>query len=1276
MAKLYKLGEYEGPGEEKTAETLAEELPNNWDVITGRKLPGIDRADTDLIVIGKSLVFLLEEKAWGPEVVVDDVVWQTSHKEYKSPLDRVGYLSRRLGSMLGQRIGNYRKLTSGSHVVTPGVVLSHDNLDLSHGPGYDSRELVVALREKRATERLKDLDRAASTLEPELRQNILDVVLGLGKRELGKLKIDIYDVESELPPIGRARQFLSSDPTTGTPLVLLCYPLSGWGPGEDPQVLLTTEARALAKVQDLGRTWQGQTPFQDPVHGYFVTPLVRPRESRNLAYSVKAQDPERMDGTLPGDVCCSVVLDAFEGLSEVHAEGLIHRALCPERIWIGRKLKVKFTDFLMAKISTDATISPWLEDFSDDESVKFRAPECELYPELATARSDVFSLALCLCLWLLNKTELNGSFDEVKEEIERIPNLGPILAQCLELDPVARPEASQVSLLIRELIGRQNVNDNEVIELESPDVEWELKLAVGDHRYLIEERLGEGGYATSWRAYDEQGRRQVVLKRFRDGRTYEDAREEFEAAERFSHDRLATVLDISKDAHPTFLVYRFVPGNNLKAHFQMKVDLDAEECRRIAIDVLDGLSYIHGKGRLHRDVTPGNVIIDSDGRALLIDFGLSGETTDGVKGLTPEYSAPELFSGSAAPSVGTDLFGFAASMLYCMLGRHSYPREADGSKSSQPSPPTMEEEAQWGPLGASILKCLFRGVARDPETRPASADQFKEQICLAISEPGVPGTEVENPTVGSLRRLYRASTEGNAGNRGIDDEFARMTYTRTRLDEKLPEAIRRGEFSLVALTGNPGDGKTSFLAMLYDQLKDDPDFEEIVRDSAGWRVRVGDQTLIAVNDASESKGDMSSDDLLHDALKLIEDEEVGKNVVLLAVNDGRLLQFFSSNSDLYPKISRSIERQLRENESPTDGVAVVDLKMRSLAGFEVEGSLADKVLGTLTSDKLWAVCDGCSSRDVCPILSNVHSLRSGGRFAVSELVLSSHLRRKRRATFRDLRSSAAWIITRDRACQEIHQARIEGQDLRKTDMSMSWDLAFDSEAADFLIKEWSDLDPGNVPAPEVERQARRDGIIREEHGSRSTFLAQIQRRIFFGDLNSERYARESVMAYRYIDDFVDSLVNPSEDTKATLLLGLSRVTGAPGYSSEGLAISASEMTSGWAVLKVVESEAFILDAPKVSARFVETIPDRLRLRHRDGASLELTLDTFELICRARNGEILNDPFSDALRQELVMFTTQLRRQPSQSVLVYDSLGIAFEAKRSDSDILLTQVEGS
>jgi hypothetical protein len=165
--------------------------------------------------------------------------------------------------------------------------------------------------------------------------------------------------------------------------------------------------------------------------------------------------------------------------------------------------------------------------------------------------------------------------------------------------------------------------------------------------------------------------------------------------------------------------------------------------------------------------------------------------------------------------------------------------------------------------------------------------------------------------------------------------------------------------------------------------------------------------------------------------------------------------------------------------------------------------------------------------------------------------------------------------------------------------------------------------------------------------------------------------RDRVRAYRYLPDFIEMLVDANDDRHLDrLLLGASRLVGAPLYNRGGFAIREGDLSSGWAVLKAIPKDKFTLHADGGGRDYVESIPDRLTLKHEAGPSTPLTLDSVELLLRAADGEILNDVHSDAVRQELDGFAAQLRRQSATNVQIIDPAGAAAAAVRQGQRIHL------
>jgi serine/threonine protein kinase len=1267
------MGDYQGPGEQKTAETLARDLPAAWEVFAGRKLSGPTRDDLDLVVVGERAVFVLEEKSWGPEVVLGDQIWRVRGQERRNPLDRVGHLARGLAGQLGRRVPGYSGVGRRRRLVVSGVILSHDHVRILPDDSFADGDVVRRLPE--AAEWLVGWDASFGPELKTVREQILVFLEGLERREQRPQQIGAYEVVQELAPIGQARCFHARD--AKRTVILRCYPIHGWGPDSAPEPVIERERLALDRLEERERTWQIHPSFEYEARQWIVVPVV-PAKGKSLATSVRINDPARSGRVPPRQVAIDVVADAFRGLAEVHEEGLLHRGLCPSRVFLGKGLRVKFSDFFLARVDGAQTIAPDLSADAD-AGVPYRAPECRSYIGFATAASDVYALALALAGWVLGELPPEPDVDAVRSAITGVPVVGEVLHACLDADPERRSEAAVAVRRIEEAQsgteppGRHGTASAQGLG-QVPDDQPVFRVgAVVADRYEVLESLGHGGFARTWKVRDTNTDTLRVIKQFHNEGAPDFARLEYAAADRINHDNCARVYDMDTRP-PGYLVLEFVPGENLKK-FAEAGQPSAEQYRAIAVDILAGLAYLHGHGLVHRDISPTNVIVGADGHAKIIDFGVSGPVRGTTVVGTPPFMAPELRAGLGA-TAQSDLYGFAVTMIYTMLGRYPYAGDParNDDRRDQLTVLTDDERQSWGSLGAAMLDLLFTAADADPARRQSSADELAGQLRLLDEIPQVPGENLVNPTVDHLRGLYRASTVGNSGNRGLDEQFARDTYVPTLLDTRLLPAVVDGEVRLVLLTGNPGDGKTSFLVQVGEELRR-RGADVIGQDAAGWRLRLDGHTYVAVYDASESHDGKSSDELIRAALDPAPGEDPARRTVLLAINDGRLLQFFSKNEDLYEDEAAEIRRQLAGNLPGDQGIALIDLKRRTLASRPDDTSLAARILDTFTEERRWAVCQGCLSREICPMVRNAESLRGPARDAVEELVATSHLRRHRRATFRDVRSALAWLITGDRSCDSVHDAREQGMDLRRADDALVEDLAFHPGSVDYLVQEWTDLDPAHTAAPDVERASRTDRQVTADPANfTERDRRRAQRRLFFGLWTPPRLERSTVRAYRYLDEFQAALAASSvqgrEQMRGRMLLGLSRLLGAHGYQGDSLAVADQGAGGTWAVLKEIPASEFSLEQVSRPSEYVESAPDALRLRHRDGAALLLTLDTAELVLRLADGDLISDSASDSVRQEIETFAVALRHSPAHAVRIVNPAGAARRAVIVDRRIRL------
>ena len=263
---------------------------------------------------------------------------------------------------------------------------------------------------------------------------------------------------------------------------------------------------------------------------------------------------------------------------------------------------------------------------------------------------------------------------------------------------------------------------------------------LADGRYQLEELIGSGGMATVWRATDRRLRRPVAIKliseALADDPTYAArfAREARTAAG-LSHANLVGIYDYGADDHQPFLVMEYVDGGTLADRLDRGPVVGAEAAA-IAGDLLAALAAIHAAGILHRDIKPANVLLSSDGRARITDFGIAQPedstrlTQTGHLVGTLRYLAPEVIDGQPA-SPRSDLYALGVLLRDLSADRRD---------------PTTE---------ALVEQLTERAAAR----RPASAEQARELLDRPVSPAVVPRLPRAAPSPSGATRTHRAASD-------------------------------------------------------------------------------------------------------------------------------------------------------------------------------------------------------------------------------------------------------------------------------------------------------------------------------------------------------------------------------------------------------------------------------------------------------------------------------------------------------------------------------------
>jgi serine/threonine protein kinase len=1050
---------------------------------------------------------------------------------------------------------------------------------------------------------------------------------------------------------------------------------------DDIERALIREYEALRRLAATGRVPAVDPYFTWDQDQYWVLPLhiVAGRSLRADVVERASVDSQRAR---------DVVASAFDSLASLHAAGVVHRALTPDRIFIRVDGAIALTDLLVARLPGSDTVATQVDEL--DPNNTWRAPECQADPALATTASDVWSLGACLFYWLSGDEEQAGDVDRAAELADSLPHVGSEVAAALARqlrraladDPDGRPSAAEISSALGTVVVA--LPDEEEVE----PGELTPGTTVDDERYRIERKLGEGATAVTYLATDQLTDSHVALKVIKDPALAQRLiRPEWKLSS-LTHPSLPRIFDVYPPEHPFQVKLEYIRGSTLRevrSEFRFKSDA----CRRLGAQIGDALRYLGDRGLIHRDVSPANVLIpdEVEGTPRLIDFGLAtaSEGSETAVG-TPRYRAPEIDRGGTW-SPACDVYSLAAILFEAITGRLPFELDDGMPRKNRLVTPSEEERQR---AGGRLLDVLLKAVAPDPTERFLSAAEFVRAVERSgeVSDETTTGEERVNPTVDALRALYRNSRVGNSDNRGLDTDFARGTYVETRLDARLAPAIIAGHYRLVILSGNPGDGKTAFLQRFLLRLGEEAATIES-EDAAGWVATHADRRIAALYDASESHGDLTADRLVERTLAPLAGTEPSDQsyTAILAVNDGRLLDFFERRGTVdYPWLWAEIRGQLFQASKP-DQVVVVDLKARALAAGE--DSLFGRVLSQLVSADRWSLCEGCVARQECPTRFNALSfadpqLGATTLLRLAELSRGVHMRREQRPTFRDLRSALGFAITHDVSCADVHAERDQGLNPSAVPERLYFNALFDrSGSPDLLLDAWAELDPALVPSPQLDRHlyfhrhadqgGRLQGLFEEPAvrprlpqlptlDDTHAWLLSTKRRYYFEGRADppERLQRPvEILPYRHLRRFQRAATG--RDTAGELLLsllnGLSRADGVPEDAvGGGLALRLNAATDAEVVvIKRFPAGDFVIRHPPMELDLVESLPDHLAIVHRDGAPrLIVTLDLFELLLRAHEGYLPGSEEQRAFYEDLATFKDELLSQPAEEVLLVEA----------------------
>jgi serine/threonine protein kinase len=1044
------------------------------------------------------------------------------------------------------------------------------------------------------------------------------------------------------------------------------------------------------------------------------------------ALTVHLSDPRQ---ALAADARFRVIVDLLRGLAHSHANGVVHRALSPSVVLVagasGRSLITGF-DYARPEGPREQSVMQQLEDVLDPAYV---APECQARVQAMSRASDVYAAGVIAFRLLTGELPFATSGDqfakgsELPEEVMRSAGLSPavidLLRRMCRLAPSVRPSAIEALEALTRATRRGTAARPTSARPDYRNLAEGYQLT---RKLTVRRRLGTNGggsFASAYLVYDSLAAEDWVAKIvYRDRESVVDRLQlEYRTLRRLPpHPGVVKLeeADFLDGGEVPYLLLEYVPGREVSELIRERA-LGPADAVRLAIDVAEGLVFLHSNGVYHCDIKPTN-LLRTDAGCKIFDFNVAvtADSTLSRVGGTSKY-APVDFGNygeiTAVDLTDRDVYALGLTLYEVFTGQWPF---ASTSRSLGEQPVDPRTLTGFADLSPELVNVLLRVIAPLRADRYQSAAQLlaalndigdqvrrpKEQrpevrAVPPVRQPGV------NPFVDHLSTLFSQSTATNAGTRSGAAESRFDLYVATRLDQKLTRDVLGGRLRLVIITGNAGDGKTAFLERLLAVAAADGPVLPVRHGSGAEFQLPGGLRLRTNSDGSQDDGDRANDEVLLDFFAPFAGGDltgISGETRLIAINEGRLIDFLATHRERFPALAEHVQRGL-ETPHTLAPVTVVNLNQRSLldAADELDGPIFDRLVGRMVHENHWVACESCSLVRTCYARHNALTLGhpSAGPKVTTRLrtlFRLTELRGLQHLTMRDVQSALAFTLTSARSCQQIHELYAGGraEDIIDGFYFSSWTNG--QRTKDRLLALLAQVDVARLAVPHLDRrlnyigpdggravmtvdqrgdydqrllelafsQLSRGGALDTTQARRHRrYLAAARRRYYFECVDDER--ARLLLPYQAADDYMALLASPKQVGRylAAVIRALNRSEGLvdPDTLGEVLALQIRNVPGGTIrSYRLFPADQLTLTiADTAVSPYVEGGPQALLLSHHapGGHTTRLTirLDLFELLTRLGEGYLPGVADQQGLHLGLTIFKHELSSAPYQEILL-------------------------